>query len=49
MQGEVFSIAVHGVHESFYNVGVIQAKSMSKFVGSHQEQTITCNKYIKYY
>lgn len=41
MQGEVFHVAVHGVHESFSNVGVIQTEGMSKLVGSHQEKAIT--------
>lgn len=43
MQRKVFHIAVHGVHESVSNVGVIQAEGMSKLVGGHQEKTITWN------
>lgn len=41
MQGEVFYVAVHGVHESLSNAGVIQAKGMSKLMSCHQEQTVT--------
>lgn len=41
MQGKVFNIAVHGVHESLSYVGVIQAKCMSELMGSYQEQTVT--------
>lgn len=44
MQGEVFHIAVHGVHESLSYVGVIQAEGMSKLMGCHQEQTVTWSK-----
>lgn len=43
MQGEVLHIAVHGKHESFPNVGVIQAQSMSELMGCHQKQTVTWN------
>ncbi len=45
MQGEVFHVAVHGVHESLSYVGVIQAKGMSKLMGRHQEQTVTWRTY----
>lgn len=41
MQREVFNIAIHRVHESISNVGVIQAKGMSELMGCHQEQTVT--------
>lgn len=47
MQGEVFHIAVHGVHESVSYVGVIQAKGMSKLMGCHQEETVTWSTYSK--
>lgn len=49
MQGEVFHIAVHGVHKSLSYVGVIQAEGMSKLVGCHQEQTVTWSTYSKEY
>lgn len=45
MQGEVFNVAVHGVHESLSYAGVIQAKGVSKLMGCHQEQTVTWNTY----
>lgn len=45
MQGEVFRIGVHGVHESLSNVRVIQSEGMSKLMGCHQEEAVTCNMY----
>lgn len=48
MQGEVLHVAVHGVHESLSDVGVIQAKGMAKLVGCHQEQTVTWNTCMEY-
>lgn len=49
MQGKVFHVAVHGVHEGISYVGVIQSKGMSKLMGCHQEQTVTLNAYSKEY
>lgn len=44
MQGEVCYIFVHGVHQSILNVGMVQTKSMSKLMGCHKEQTVSCEK-----
>lgn len=41
MQGEGLNIFVHREHQGILNIGVIQAKSMSKLMSCDQEETVS--------
>ncbi len=44
MQREILYVFVHGIHQSVFDVGVVQSKCMSKLMSSHQKQTVSCER-----